>query len=114
MSEVIEGGVVIERLTPGDGKSFPKAGDLVTIHYTGTLENGTKFDSSVDRGHPFQCNVGVGHVIKGWDAAIPKLSVGEKARLRIPGPYAYGSRGFPGLIPPDATLIFDVELLKIN
>lgn len=114
MSEVIEGNVKIDRLSPGDGKTFPKVGDLVTIHYTGTLENGQKFDSSLDRGSPFQCNIGVGQVIRGWDVAIPKLSVGEKARLTIPGPYAYGNRGFPGLIPPNATLIFDVELLKVN
>ncbi|GAX70012.1 peptidylprolyl isomerase [Saccharomyces cerevisiae] len=73
-----------------------------------------KFDSSIDRGSPFQCNIGVGQVIKGWDVGIPKLSVGEKARLTIPGPYAYGPRGFPGLIPPNSTLVFDVELLKVN
>lgn len=114
MSEVIEGNVKIDRISPGDGATFPKTGDLVTIHYTGTLENGQKFDSSVDRGSPFQCNIGVGQVIKGWDVGIPKLSVGEKARLTIPGPYAYGPRGFPGLIPPNSTLVFDVELLKVN
>lgn len=78
MSEVIEGNVKIDRISPGDGATFPKTGDLVTIHYTGTLENGQKFDSSVDRGSPFQCNIGVGQVIKGWDVGIPKLSVGEK------------------------------------
>ena len=114
MSEVIEGNVKIDRISPGDGATFPKTGDLVTIHYTGTLENGQKFDSSVDRGSPFQCNIGVGQVIKGWDVGIPKLSVGEKSRLTIPGPYAYGPRGFPGLIPPNSTLVFDVELLKVN
>ncbi|QHS75778.1 peptidylprolyl isomerase FPR1 [Saccharomyces paradoxus] len=114
MSEIIEGNVKIDRISPGDGATFPKTGDLVTIHYTGTLENGQKFDSSVDRGSPFQCNIGVGQVIKGWDVGIPKLSVGEKARLTIPGPYAYGPRGFPGLIPPNSTLVFDVELLKVN
>ncbi|KAK5781722.1 peptidylprolyl isomerase FPR1 PWA37_004621 [Arxiozyma heterogenica] len=114
MSEIIEGNVKIDRLSPGDGVTFPKVGDLVTIHYTGTLENGSKFDSSLDRGSPFQCNIGVGQVIRGWDVAIPKLSVGEKARITIPGAYAYGERGFPGLIPPMATLVFDVELLKVN
>lgn len=98
----------------GDGVNFPKTGDLVTIHYTGTLENGKKFDSSRDRGKPFQTNIGVGQVIKGWDEGIPQLSLGEKAILTIPGSKAYGDRGFPGLIPPNATLIFDVELLKIN
>lgn len=114
MSEIVDGNVRIDRVSPGDGATFPKAGDLVTIHYTGTLENGQKFDSSVDRGSPFQCNIGVGQVIKGWDVGIPRLSVGEKARLTIPGSYAYGPRGFPGLIPPNATLVFDVELLKVN
>lgn len=98
----------------GDGVNFPKQGDLVTIHYVGTLENGKKFDSSRDRGKPFQTNIGVGQVIKGWDEGIPQLSLGEKAILTIPGSKAYGDRGFPGLIPPNATLIFDVELLKIN
>ncbi|ODQ82642.1 hypothetical protein BABINDRAFT_30431, partial [Babjeviella inositovora NRRL Y-12698] len=99
---------------PGDGKTFPAVGDKVTIHYVGTLENGKKFDSSRDRGKPFQCHIGVGQVIKGWDQEIPKLSVGEKAVLKIPGPLAYGDRGFPGLIPPNATLVFEVELLGVN
>lgn len=104
----------IEILQEGDGKTFANPGDLVTIHYTGTLENGKKFDSSRDRGKPFQCTIGVGQVIKGWDTGIPKLSVGSRANLTIPGHEAYGSRGFPGLIPPNATLLFDVELLKVN
>lgn len=106
--------VKIERIAPGDGVNFPQKGDKVTIHYTGTLENGKKFDSSRDRNSPFQTVIGVGHVIAGWDEAIPKLSLGEKAILTIPGAKAYGDRGFPGLIPPNATLLFDVELLKIN
>lgn len=104
----------IDILQEGDGKSFPKVGDLVTIHYTGTLENGKKFDSSKDRGKPFQCTIGVGQVIAGWDIAIPKLSVGTQSRLTIPGHEAYGDRGFPGLIPPNATLVFEVELLGVN
>lgn len=104
----------IEVLQEGDGKTFPKPGDLVTIQYTGTLENGKKFDSSRDRGKPFQCTIGVGQVIAGWDYGIPKLSVGSRAKLTIPGKQAYGDRGFPGLIPPNATLIFDVELLGVN
>lgn len=104
----------IEILQEGDGKTFPKVGDTVTIHYTGTLENGKKFDSSRDRGKPFQCSIGVGQVIKGWDTGIPKLSVGTQAKLTIPGHEAYGPRGFPGLIPPNATLVFDVELLGVN
>ena len=104
----------IEILQEGDGKTFPKPGDLVTIHYIGTLENGKKFDSSRDRGKPFQTTIGVGQVITGWDTGIPKLSLGTKSRLTIPGHEAYGERGYPGLIPPNATLIFEVELLGIN
>ena len=104
----------VEITQEGDGKNFPKPGDLITIHYTGTLENGKKFDSSRDRGKPFQCTIGVGQVIIGWDVGIPKLSVGSRAQLIIPGQEGYGSSGFPGLIPPNATLIFDVELLSIN
>ncbi|VEU20043.1 DEKNAAC100269 [Brettanomyces naardenensis] len=104
----------IEVLAPGDGKTFPQAGDLVTVHYTGTLENGKKFDSSRDRSKPFQFRLGQGMVIAGWDQGFAKMSLGEKALLTIPGDLAYGSRGFPGLIPPNATLLFDVELLRIN
>lgn len=104
----------IELLQKGDNNIIPKVGDLVTIHYTGTLENGKKFDSSRDRGKPFQCTIGVGQVIKGWDTSITQLSVGSRAKLTIPGHEAYGVRGFPGLIPPNATLVFDVELLGVN
>ncbi|WPK26509.1 hypothetical protein PUMCH_003864 [Australozyma saopauloensis] len=104
----------IEVVQEGDGKSFAKVGDNVTIHYTGTLENGKKFDSSRDRGKPFQCKIGVGQVIKGWDTAIPKLSVGTRATLTIPSHEAYGERGFPPIIPPSSTLVFDVELLRVN
>lgn len=104
----------IEILSPGDGKTFPKSGDLLTVHYTGTLTNGKKFDSSVERGRPFQFTIGQGMVIQGWEQGFAKLSLGEKARLTVPPLMAYGNRGFPGLIPPMSTLIFDVELLKIN
>ncbi|KAF5095358.1 hypothetical protein D0Z03_001853 [Geotrichum reessii] len=98
-------GVKIDRISPGDGKTFPAKGDVVSIHYVGTLESGKKFDSSRDRGQPFQVPIGVGHVIRGWDEGVPQLSVGEKAKLTITGDYAYGDRGFPGVIPPNATLI---------
>ncbi|KAK7205776.1 FK506 binding protein [Myxozyma melibiosi] len=107
-------GVTVDSIAPGNGADFPKAGDKVSMHYVGTLENGKKFDSSRDRGKPFETVIGVGQVIKGWDEGVPKLSLGETARLTITGDYAYGSRGFPGLIPPNATLIFEVQLLGIN
>lgn len=98
-------GVTINRIAPGDGKTFPKKGDLVTMHYVGTLESGSKFDSSRDRGTPFQTEIGVGRVIRGWDEGVPQLSLGEKATLTITGDYAYGARGYPPVIPPNATLI---------
>lgn len=104
----------IEILKEGDGNTFPQPGDRVTIHYTGTLTDGSQFDSSRDRGTPFQCKIGVGQVIKGWDTAIPKLSVGTRAKLTIPGHEGYGARGFPPIIPANSTLIFDVELLRVN
>ena len=108
-------GVTREVITPGDGVNFPKKGDEVSIHYTGTLQsNGDKFDSSLDRGKPFRTRIGVGQVIKGWDEAVPQMSLNEKSRLVISSDCAYGDRGFPGLIPPNSTLVFEVELLQIN
>ncbi|GAA99646.1 hypothetical protein E5Q_06347 [Mixia osmundae IAM 14324] len=108
-------GVTVERISPGDGKSYPKAGDNVSMHYVGTLQsNGNKFDSSRDRGTPFQTKIGVGQVIKGWDEGVPQLSLGEKAKLICTPDYAYGARGYPPVIPANSTLIFEVELLKIN
>merc|ERR1719161_3102098 len=102
-------------LKAGDGANFPKQGDTVTMHYTGTLTfNGAKFDSSVDRGQPFVTKIGVGQVIKGWDEGVPQMSLGEKAVLKMTADYGYGSRGAGGVIPPNADLTFEVELLKIN
>ncbi|CAK1543617.1 unnamed protein product [Leptosia nina] len=106
-------GVDVETISPGNGNTYPKPGQTVVVHYTGTLENGKKFDSSRDRGQPFKFTLGKGDVIKGWDQGIPKMCVGERARLTCSPDFAYGSRGHPGVIPPNATLIFDVELLKV-
>ncbi|KAJ7474194.1 peptidyl-prolyl cis-trans isomerase [Mycena latifolia] len=107
-------GVSIETLTPGDGVNFPKKGDQVSIHYVGTLTNGSQFDSSRDRGEPFKTEIGIGKVIKGWDEGVPQLSKGTKAILTVSPDYGYGSRGFPPVIPPNSTLKFEVELLQIN
>ncbi|KAG0641628.1 hypothetical protein HOY80DRAFT_1014900 [Tuber brumale] len=98
----------------GNGINFPKNGDTVSIHYVGTLQDGSKFDSSRDRNDPFVTKIGIGRVIKGWDEAVPQMSLGEKATLTITPDYGYGAKGFPPVIPPNATLIFEVELLKIN
>ncbi|CAK9442281.1 uncharacterized protein LODBEIA_P60240 [Lodderomyces beijingensis] len=113
----------VEIVQEGDNKTFAKPGDTIAIHYDGTLTNGKEFDSSRKRGKPFVCTIGVGQVIKGWDIAltdnygkggIPKISKGTKALLTIPPEIGYGNRGFPGLIPANSTLIFEVELLTVN
>ena len=105
----------VEEVTPGDGKTFPKAGDRLRMHYTGTLmSDDSKFDSSRDRGDPFEFTIGQGQVIAGWDKGIMRMSVGERALLKIPASEGYGARGAGGVIPPDADLVFDVELLAIN
>jgi FKBP-type peptidyl-prolyl cis-trans isomerase len=90
-----------------------QAGQTVTVHYTGWLENGKKFDSSVDRGQPFSFPLGAGRVIKGWDEGVQGMKVGGKRKLIIPSALGYGARGAGGAIPPHATLIFEVELLGV-
>ncbi|KAK7056923.1 hypothetical protein VNI00_002641 [Paramarasmius palmivorus] len=106
--------VTIQIVRPGDERTFPRAGDIVSIHYVGTLEDGSKFDSSFDRGRPFQVELGSNTVIKGWEEGVLRLSKGEKAILTIPPDLAYGDRGVPPLIPPNATLNFEMELLEIH
>ena len=104
----------MEFLTVGTGPSV-EAGQIVVVHYTGWLTNGTKFDSSRDRGTPIEFPLGAGRVIKGWDEGIAKMRVGDQAILVIPSTLGYGARGAGGgLIPPDATLIFIVELVAIK
>lgn len=105
--------LIIEDLVVGTGLEVKK-GDGVSIHYRGTLEDGTKFDSSYDRNQPFETEIGVGQVIRGWDEGVPGMKVGGKRKLTIPFNMAYGERGIPGVIPAKATLIFEVELLNIK
>ena len=105
--------VKIETLAEGMGHS-PASGDTVVVHYTGWLENGTQFDSSRDRNEPFDFVLGRGQVIKGWDEAVATMRVGQKAKITIPPALGYGARGAGGVIPPNATLVFEVELLDVR
>jgi FKBP-type peptidyl-prolyl cis-trans isomerase len=104
--------LLIEELRPGTGAEA-KAGNKVSVHYVGTLTNGTKFDSSRDRGKPFEFSLGAGQVIKGWDQGVAGMKVGGLRKLTIPPSLGYGARGAGGVIPPNATLIFEVELIKV-
>ncbi|MBY0527108.1 MAG: FKBP-type peptidyl-prolyl cis-trans isomerase [Gemmataceae bacterium] len=106
-------GLNYEDLVEGSGEAA-KAGDVVEVHYTGWLKDGTKFDSSLDRNSPFPFKLGAGKVIKGWDEGVAGMKPGGKRKLLIPSQLAYGKRGFPGAIPPDAELTFEVELLKVK
>jgi FKBP-type peptidyl-prolyl cis-trans isomerase len=106
-------GLQYQILQPGDGP-VAKAGQIVSVHYTGWLTDGTKFDSSVDRGQPFQFTLGAHQVIAGWDEGVAGMKVGEKRKLTIPSNLGYGAQGAGGVIPPNATLIFDVQLLGVQ
>lgn len=104
----------IETTQEGTGDRVVKSGDTITVHYTGRLTDGTKFDSSVDRGTPFTFTIGAGQVIKGWDEGLLGMKVGEKRTLTIPADKGYGATGAGGVIPPNATLIFETELVSIQ
>ena len=106
-------GLQIIEIQPGSGDEA-RTGQQVTVHYTGWLTNGTKFDSSRDRGDPFQFGLGKGQVIRGWDEGVAGMKVGARRRLVIPPELGYGQRGAGGAIPPGATLLFNVELLGVR
>ena len=103
----------MEFLKLGKGKA-PQPGNTVIVHYTGWLTDGTKFDSSLDRNEPFEFVLGGNQVILGWDEGVARMRIGDKAKLTLPSDFAYGDGGYPGAIPPKATLIFEVELLGVR
>lgn len=106
-------GIQIEELREGTGAEA-RAGNSVTVHYVGTLTDGKKFDSSRDRGRGFSFRLGAGEVIAGWDQGVAGMKVGQLRRLTISPDLAYGARGFPPVIPPNSTLVFEVELLSVQ
>jgi FKBP-type peptidyl-prolyl cis-trans isomerase FkpA len=108
-----DSGLQYEDLTEGTGAEAKK-GDSVEVHYTGWLTSGKKFDSSLDRGQPFAFSLGAGRVIKGWDEGVAGMKVGGKRKLHIPAALGYGARGAGGVIPPNADLVFEVELLGVR
>ncbi|MCU7924022.1 MAG: FKBP-type peptidyl-prolyl cis-trans isomerase [Candidatus Thiodiazotropha sp. (ex Dulcina madagascariensis)] len=111
--KITDSGLKYEDLSEGSG-GVAAAGQRVSVHYTGWLKDGDKFDSSLDRDQPFDFTLGKGMVIRGWDEGVAGMKVGGKRRLTIPSQLGYGSRGTGGVIPPNATLVFDVELLGIS
>jgi FKBP-type peptidyl-prolyl cis-trans isomerase FkpA len=111
MATTTASGLIIEELVVGNGAEAA-AGQTVTVHYTGWLTNGSKFDSSKDRDDPFVFPLGAGHVIRGWDEGVQGMKVGGTRKLTIPADLGYGARGAGGVIPPNATLVFEVELLE--
>ena len=103
----------MEHLAQGNG-SLPQKGQTVIVHYTGRFADGQKFDRSVDRNEPFSFVLGHGEVIAGWDIAVAQMKIGDKVKLTIPPELAYSLQGYPGAIPPNATLVFEVELLSVR
>jgi len=111
--KITDSGLKYEDLVEGDG-AVAEAGQTVTVHYTGWLIDGSKFDSSVDRNQPFQFLLGKGQVIRGWDEGVQGMKIGGKRKLTIPPQLGYGAAGAGGVIPGNATLVFDVELLELS
>lgn len=114
MSETTKTGLTYEDVKIGDGALCKGRGQTAIVHYTGWLEDGTKFDSSKDRDDPFSFPVDCGYVIRGWDEGVVGMRIGGLRKLRVPPELAYGERGAGGVIPPNATLIFDIELLELS
>jgi len=112
--DLVPGHLVKEIIMKGSGNDLPNKGNTITAHYTGVLSNGEKFDSSRDRGRPFQFKIGLGQVIQGWDVGMASMKVGERAVFTISSQYGYGEEGAPPVIPSNSSLVFDVELLKIS
>ncbi|MBX9848822.1 MAG: FKBP-type peptidyl-prolyl cis-trans isomerase [Rhodocyclaceae bacterium] len=106
-------GLIIDDLVVGEGAEA-QAGQMVSVHYTGWLTDGKKFDSSKDRNDPFEFSLGAGMVIRGWDEGVQGMKIGGKRKLTIPANLGYGARGAGGVIPPNATLVFEVELLGVE
>jgi FKBP-type peptidyl-prolyl cis-trans isomerase len=106
--------VIMDKVIEGDGKTIPKKGNVVTVHYTGTLPDGSVFDSTELRKKPFKFRVDSGEVIKGWDEGIKNMSKGERSKMTIPPQLAYGEKGFPGLIPGRTSITFEVTLLDVS
>ena len=112
-AKITDSGLKYEDITEGDG-DIATAGQMVTVHYTGWLTDGNKFDSSKDRNDPFKFKLGAGNVIRGWDEGVAGMKIGGTRKLTIPANLGYGAQGAGGVIPPNATLVFEVELLGLD
>lgn len=112
-SDRLSSGVTIKMLRAGNSDTYPTTSQMIAVHYDAYLPNGKRWDSSRQRGHPLRFRLGDGQVIKGLDDGVAQLSVGARARISIPPEQAYGERGFPGLVPPNTSVDFDLELLEI-